>query len=712
MKKFRIGIDVGGTFTHAVCIDAETLEIVSKVKIPTTHSAKEGVAKGIILALQEVLQKSSINPEDVIFIAHSTTQSTNALLEGDLEKVGIIGMGKGIEGKRAKKETNIGNLKLETGEISTSFVFLDTTKLQCEEIENAIKNLISQKCKVIVASEAFSIEDPSNELKVMEIAKKYNIPATGTCDISQLYGLRIRTKTAVINASILPKMFEVANFTEKSVKDAKINSPLMIMRSDGGVMSIEEMKKRPILTLLSGPAAGVASALMYVKVSEGIFLEVGGTSTDISVIHEGRPILKSAKIGSNNIYLKTLDVRTVGLAGGSLIRIKNNKILDVGPRSAHIAGLPYSVFSKKEEMLKNPQIITFSPKPNDPSDYVAIKTEDNKIFALTMTCAANISGYVRSEDYAYGNLESAKFAFELLAKKLNRKLEELTEEVLEVGTSKIISTISELIKDYKLKKEEIKLVGGGGGVAAVLPYVAKKLGIPYEISPDQEVISAIGVALALIREVVEKSIINPAESDIINIRREVETKLLKQGANPATIEINIEVDTKRNIVRATGVGSLEMKTKQMLKKEKTISELRKIAADSFKCEEKDVELVGETKYLKVFNYRESRKFFGLFKKEKNKIKVLDIEGIIKLSKENAEIIHSREKNLKEDLKNVFSKFSSYGDAGIIIPGIFLIFLNKIVDLSKLTNLNQIISLAEMETQGLKEEEILIIVVKN
>ena len=96
-RKVRIGIDVGGTFTDAVVVDNETYEVIAKEKCQTTHHAKQGVAEGIVRNIENVLKKNNISPEDVIFIAHGTTQATNALLEGDVAKVGIVGMGKGLE---------------------------------------------------------------------------------------------------------------------------------------------------------------------------------------------------------------------------------------------------------------------------------------------------------------------------------------------------------------------------------------------------------------------------------------------------------------------------------------------------------------------------------------------------------------------------------------------------------------------------------------
>ena len=184
-------------------------------------------------------------------------------------------------------------------------------------------------------------------------------------------------------------------------------APLMIMRGDGGVMDIQKCAGGPP-TMLSGPAASVAGALMHLRVSDGIYFEVGGTSTNIGVIRNGRPTVKYAKVGGHETYVSSLDVRVIGIAGGSMVRVAGTTLSDVGPRSAHIAGLPYAAFADPAGRGRTVEL--FQPKPEDPADYVSIRTADGSRYAITNTCAANVLGYaVRSHALATPRLPGTRW---------------------------------------------------------------------------------------------------------------------------------------------------------------------------------------------------------------------------------------------------------------------------------------------------------------
>ncbi|KPJ69388.1 hypothetical protein AMJ44_03895 [candidate division WOR-1 bacterium DG_54_3] len=704
MSKVRIGIDVGGTFTHAVAVSSNTLEIIGESKVLTTHSSPQGVAQGIIESLENLLKKCSFSPQDVTYIAHSTTQATNSLLEGDVSNVGIIGMGKGIEKFRAERETCIPSIELAKEKfLITSYRFLDITKgIDLHKGRKLLNDLIQDGCSAAVFSQAFSPDDPTFENALKNVATELKIPAVAGHEISGLYGLKVRTRTAAINASILPMMMNVAQNTEESIKAADISAPLMVMRSDGGVISMPEVKRRPIQTILSGPAAGVAGALLYSKVSDGIFIDVGGTSTDISVIKDGRAKIKTAEIGGHKLYLKTLDVRTAGLAGGSMVRVKGKEIIDVGPRSAHIAGFPYSAFSTSEDM-KGLEIYSLKPKASDPKDYVAVKSSTGKSFAITVTCAANALNKVKQGDYAFGNRESARKALEPLARMLDKSIDQVAEKILDLGSKKLILEIDKLIKDYNLDRENIVLIGGGGGAGALVPYIAKKMGLEGVVAPNHAVISAIGVAMSLVHDVVERMVVAPKENDILEIRQLAQESVIGMGALPESIEVKIEIEAKKNIIRASATGATELRLKD---KNAEVSQENKkaVAAKSMKTSVESVKLLGSTDFFDVFASEiKEKSFFGLIETKRNPVRVIDREGIVRLARGDAAILLTRVEEALKDLETLVKKYSTYGDAGEKLPHIFVLCRSRLLDLSGIPDFVEMATIARVELEKFKRD---------
>jgi N-methylhydantoinase A/oxoprolinase/acetone carboxylase beta subunit len=702
-RSVRVGIDVGGTHTKAVAIDNDTHEIIGKASVMTSHDHEMGVSAGVIEAFEKCLNANSIDPDEVIFIAHSTTQATNALLEGDVADVGIIGIGAGgLEGFLSKKQTKIDDIDLGTGRIiKVHHTYMKKKTFNRDTIIAAVKELTEQGATVIVASKAFGVDDISEEEQVQQVAEEKNIPVTVASDISKLYGLTRRTRTAAINASILPKMLETATSTEKSVRSAGIKVPLMIMRGDGGVMDISEMKKRPVLTMLSGPAASVVGALMYLRASNGVYFEVGGTSTNIGVIKNGRPAVDYSIVGGHSTYISSLDVRVLGIAGGSMVRASASGIVDVGPRSAHIAGMPYAVYTPEEEIVE-PELEFFSPKKGDPADYVAIKLKNGKRITITNSCAANVLGIVTPEDYSYGNVNSARKAMEPLAKHLGISVEEVAKQILQKSFEKIKPVIEALAEKYKLEKDQISLVGVGGGAAALLPYTAKNMDLEYSIPENAEVISSIGVALAMVRDVVERVIPNPSTKDISDLKKEATEMAIASGAIPDSIEVQIEIDPQTSKIRAIALGSTEVQTTDLLKA-CTEDEAKEIAAKSIGIPMEKVQLESNNNVFYVFSGIKDEKL------GKTQIRVVDKKGFIKIQRGDGISKLCKVSEVREAAADMWENLSVFKSDIRLTPDVYLCIGGKVLDYSGMMDLEQLYMVMETETMLLESDETVILV---
>ena len=699
-RRIRIGIDVGGTFTKAIALDIVSGDILSSSTVPTTHTDERGVSTGIVIVLSNLLKESEIKLHEIEIIAHSTTQAINALLESDTAKVGIVAMGVGPEKSDVIKRTNLSDAKINyDNDIKSSHRFLDTSHLITNsEVSTAIEELKNDGAKVIVATEAFGVDDPSNEEFVMKHATKLHIPSTASHEISGIYGLEIRTLTAAINASVLPKTVQVGNFVEEAIRETGVTAPLMIMKGDGGVTNMDTFRSKPILTVLSGPAASVAGALLYLKVTNGIFVEVGGTSTNICIIRNGKPEIRYVTIKNHPTCIRSMDVRVLGVAGGSMVKLESNTISRVGPRSAHIAGMKYSCYADVDD-LSTGEIISVKPKESDVDEYVAIKCK-NETYAITNTCAANALGMIEEGDYSYSNPESAKLALNILGKKLGIAGAQAALNIIQTASFDITKEITRIIKEFKLDSTKVKLIGGGGGASVLVPFVAKQLNLNYEKADYAEVISSIGVASSMMQEQLEETVIKPNPEQISKLHKKIHNIMIEKGSTPESISVDSIYIPEKSLLRVTAFGNVELDNRLTAKNIFSQDEALQRAVEITEIPKENINLTFQTDHYFVFTGNVTTKKL-IMKKNKQSVIVIDKYGREKLRLKNSKII---EADSSDSISNLDKSLSSTGD---IAPQVYFLNELKLIDFSGLTSKSHIIGAIKKELESVSKACIII-----
>lgn len=553
----RIGVDVGGTFTKAVAYDSEAGEVVATSSVATTHDHPDGVARGVVLAVEQVADV--VGPGSVELVTYSTTQAVNALLEGDVAVVGMIGMGRQPDLRKARKRTVVPPVDLGSGrKLSTHYEFLDVTGgLTDEAARAAIERLRDGGAQAIAAAGAFAPDDNADESTISRVAGRLGLPATTSAELSGLYGLELRAITAALNASILPVAIETAAVVEAGVADAGIKSPVMVMRGDGGATDLEGFRTAPARTLYSGPAASVAGALRSGRVEDGVIIEVGGTSSNIAAIRRGQPALSYVQAGGHVTAIRAIDVRVVGVAGGSMLRVRKGKVHGVGPRSAHIAGCTYATFGTVAD-LEGARVELVAPKVGDDPDYAVIVRPDGGRVAVTNTCAANALGLVEPDDHAFGDRFAALAAFELVGALLRLPGEEVARRMLQASTQAVGDLVSAVAKEHHLDRPVLVAVGGGaGGLGRA---VAAGMGLDIVVPEHAAVISAVGDALSLIRVERERTMDAPTLADIDALVAEAEAEALTAGASAGSLDARVVHLRDRSAVRVTVTGAVGLRS--------------------------------------------------------------------------------------------------------------------------------------------------------
>jgi hypothetical protein len=306
----------------------------------------------------------------------------------------------------------------------------------------------------------------------------------------------------------------------------------------------------------------------------------------------------------------------------------------------------------------------------------------------------------------------------------------LAAEVLKIAAKQCIPVIRALIADHKLDPELTKLVGGGGGAAALVPFIAQEMGLTYELAEQADVISAIGVAMALIRETVERQVANAGQANetILAMREEVFEAVHRMGADPATIEVHVEIESKTNIIRATASGAskfYEDASASSLSEDDRV----KLVAASLRSDPAHVFLLCKSKTFEVYGGRnlngnknlpagkKSAKDFRAFlslaflQRPASPLRVLDSKGVLRLQARDGTADVCPASQVDAVLSRLCEQYSTWGDAGKTIPGFIMLVQGKIVDLSGLLDEAQVKALASAELKEQAGDSQVIVVAK-
>ena len=353
MMGYRLGVDVGGTFTDLLLFDTATGDFWRHKTPSTPHDSSEGILTGV----GAICADAGIAPSQIDFFLHGTTVATNAVLEGKGAKVGLVT----TEGYRhimqiARSYVPGGLAGWIVWPKPTPLAALENTvtvkgrmdaqghevrPLDEADVRAQLLHLKSRGVEAVTVSLINAYANGAHESRIGQLVAEImpDLPISLSHEVLPEMQEYERTLTTVANASVRPVVGKYVSNLRSKLAAAGMAGKLSLLRSDGGLMSAEKAEEHPVNILMSGPAGGVTGAI-WVGRSAGIrnilTLDVGGTSTDVALIENLEPRRqRTTEVGHLAVRASALDVKTVGAGGGSIAYVPQlTGALRVGPQSA------------------------------------------------------------------------------------------------------------------------------------------------------------------------------------------------------------------------------------------------------------------------------------------------------------------------------------------------------------------------------------------
>jgi len=348
----RLGIDVGGTFTDLLLFD-ESSGALHLLKTPSTPQDQ---SIGILTGVQKLIEQARVTPTDIKAVLHGTTVSTNIVLEEKGAKVGLLvteNFEQVLHMARSQtpgplagwmimiKPDPLADLEMTRG-ISERLNARGEIIKPLDEGHAAqqIRDLLGAGVESLTVSLLHAYANPVHERRLRALIQAVNkeIPVSLSSDILPEFREYERTLVTVMNAYVSPKMRLYLNNFEEKLRSVHFSPHVNIVRSDGGLMSVARAAESPVHTMLSGPAGGVSGAAFVAGLAgypNALGFDMGGTSTDVSMIQNGTPnISRQTQLGYYPIKVPSVEVHSVGAGGGSIAHVPMTGALRVGPQSA------------------------------------------------------------------------------------------------------------------------------------------------------------------------------------------------------------------------------------------------------------------------------------------------------------------------------------------------------------------------------------------
>ena len=477
-----IGVDVGGTFTDLIKLDQNT----GKVRLAKVASTIENQAFGVMQSIGE----ADTNLKNVALVVHGTTTTTNAVLERKLCRTGLIttaGFRDVLELGRRTRPQPYGmkghflpiiprDLRLEVGE-RMDYAGRILIPLNASSVREAGKKLLDQGVESVVVHFLHAYANPEHELRAAEVLAEFwpnEYITTGHSLLSESREFE-RGVTAAVNAAVQPILKRYINKLDSELEAEGYAGELLVMNGNGGTVSAKRVVREAAKTVMSGPASGVIAAA-YTGTAAGrpnlITYDMGGTSTDVALIREGEPSV-SNEIEleyAMPIHVPMVDVRTIGAGGGSIAKVNEAGLLEVGPHSAGA----------------EPGPICYGRGGNEPT----ISDANFLLGRLDVTKLKSVSQEV--------DIEHIRSIFqEKLGDPLNIDAETAAAAVLQVAITRMAGATRMVSVSLGEDPRDFSLFAFGGAGPMHATALARELGIPEVIVPARPgITNALGCVVA------------------------------------------------------------------------------------------------------------------------------------------------------------------------------------------------------------------------